>query len=174
MPPLRLAILDDLAAHTDSTTADVRKRLGMPRNTVDRQLQALHLSASVALLADLRQSLVAYLDLDRTRTLRRFDKGGEARQSVARELALELVEEAADFGRFFGWQFYLRDDFVEPIDLLHNDLIEILAKISVFETFREKLGKGLNRYERVPYFMGHAGREVGPKCGAIEQILFLT
>lgn len=43
MPPLRLAIVDDLAANPDSTTADVRKRLGKPRNTVDRQLQALHM-----------------------------------------------------------------------------------------------------------------------------------
>lgn len=43
MPPLRLSIVDDLAAHPDSTTAEVRKRLGMPRATVDRQLQALHM-----------------------------------------------------------------------------------------------------------------------------------
>lgn len=43
MPPLRLAIVDDLVQHPDSTTADVRKRLGLPRATVDRQLQALHM-----------------------------------------------------------------------------------------------------------------------------------
>ncbi len=43
MPPLRLAIVDDLAAHGESTTAEVRKRLEKPRNTVDRQLQALHI-----------------------------------------------------------------------------------------------------------------------------------
>lgn len=43
MPPLRLAILDDVAAHPDSTTADVRKRINKPRATVDRQLQALHM-----------------------------------------------------------------------------------------------------------------------------------
>ncbi len=43
MPPLRLAIVDDIAAHPDSSTADVRKRLGKPRATVDRQLQALHM-----------------------------------------------------------------------------------------------------------------------------------
>lgn len=43
MPPLRLAIVDDLAAHPDSSTAEVRKRLGLPRATVDRQLQALHM-----------------------------------------------------------------------------------------------------------------------------------
>jgi hypothetical protein len=42
MPPLRLAILDDLAEHPLSTTADVRKRVDKPRSTVDRQLQSLH------------------------------------------------------------------------------------------------------------------------------------
>lgn len=43
MPPLRLAILDDVAAHPWAPTRDVRKRLGKPRATVDRQLQALHM-----------------------------------------------------------------------------------------------------------------------------------
>ncbi len=43
MPPLRLAIVDDVAANPGSTTAEVRKRLGKPRSTVDRQLQALHM-----------------------------------------------------------------------------------------------------------------------------------
>ena len=43
MPPLRLAIVDDLAGNPGSTTADVRKRVGKPRATVDRQLQALHI-----------------------------------------------------------------------------------------------------------------------------------
>jgi hypothetical protein len=43
MPPLRLEIIDDLAANPYSTTTDVRKRVGRPRNTVDRQLQALHM-----------------------------------------------------------------------------------------------------------------------------------
>lgn len=43
MPPLRLAIIDDIAAHPDSSTADVRKRIGKPRATADRQLQALHM-----------------------------------------------------------------------------------------------------------------------------------
>jgi hypothetical protein len=40
---LRLAILDDVAAHPGATTKDVRSRLGKPRATVDRQLQALHI-----------------------------------------------------------------------------------------------------------------------------------
>jgi hypothetical protein len=43
MPPLRLAIIDDLAAHLGSTTSDVRKRIDKPHTTVDRQLQALHM-----------------------------------------------------------------------------------------------------------------------------------
>lgn len=43
MPPLRLAIVDDVAANPYSTTADVRKRLGKPRATIDRQLQALQM-----------------------------------------------------------------------------------------------------------------------------------
>lgn len=43
MPPLRLAILDDLAAHPGSQTRLVRQRLEKPRATVDRQLQALHM-----------------------------------------------------------------------------------------------------------------------------------
>ena len=47
MPPLRLAIIDDLAANPDSSTQQVRKRLDKPRNTVDRQLQALHMLSVV-------------------------------------------------------------------------------------------------------------------------------
>jgi hypothetical protein len=43
MPPLRLAILDDVAAHPHTRTRDVRQRLDKPYNTVDRQLQALHM-----------------------------------------------------------------------------------------------------------------------------------
>ena len=43
MPPLRLAIVDDIAEHPGSSTAEVRKRVGKPRATVDRQLQALHM-----------------------------------------------------------------------------------------------------------------------------------
>ena len=42
MPPLRLAILDDIAAHPSSTATDVRRRLHKPRATADRHLQALH------------------------------------------------------------------------------------------------------------------------------------
>ncbi|WP_231382575.1 helix-turn-helix domain-containing protein [Mycobacterium simiae] len=47
MPPLRLAIIDFLAAHPDSTTTEVRKGVGKPRSTVDRQLQALQMLGAV-------------------------------------------------------------------------------------------------------------------------------
>ncbi|MGO8771982.1 MAG: ArsR family transcriptional regulator [Mycobacterium sp.] len=43
IPPLRLKIIDDLAVHPHSTTADVRQRINKPRTTVDRQLRALHM-----------------------------------------------------------------------------------------------------------------------------------
>lgn len=43
MPPLRLAILDDVASHPGTSTQDVRRRLAKPRTTVDRQLQSLHM-----------------------------------------------------------------------------------------------------------------------------------
>lgn len=43
MPPLRLAIIDDLAAHPGSSVQEVRRRIDKPRATVDRQLQALHM-----------------------------------------------------------------------------------------------------------------------------------
>jgi hypothetical protein len=42
MPPMRLAIIDDLAEYPYSTPTEVRKRLDKPRATVDRQMQALH------------------------------------------------------------------------------------------------------------------------------------
>jgi hypothetical protein len=43
MPPLRLAILEDVAANPHSRTKDIRYRLNKPYTTVDRQLQALHM-----------------------------------------------------------------------------------------------------------------------------------
>lgn len=43
MPPLRLAVLEDVAAHPLASTHDVRQRLDKPRATVDRELQALHM-----------------------------------------------------------------------------------------------------------------------------------
>lgn len=43
MPPIRLQIIDYVAAHPASTTADVTRGIDQPRTTVDRQLQSLHL-----------------------------------------------------------------------------------------------------------------------------------
>ncbi|MGK2880440.1 MAG: hypothetical protein ACSLE6_06465 [Mycobacterium sp.] len=43
VPPLRLAIIDHLAAHPGDGTSDVRKRLDKPHTTVDRQLRSLHM-----------------------------------------------------------------------------------------------------------------------------------
>lgn len=48
MPPLRLAILDDVSTFPGTLTRDVRKRLAKPRATVDRQLQALHMLGVLA------------------------------------------------------------------------------------------------------------------------------
>ncbi len=42
-PPLRLEIIEDVAANPGTDTAAVRKRLNKPRATVDRELQALHM-----------------------------------------------------------------------------------------------------------------------------------
>ncbi len=43
VPPLRLAIIDQVAAHPGSDTASIRRRMDKPRATVDRELQALHM-----------------------------------------------------------------------------------------------------------------------------------
>ena len=43
MPPLRLEVLEDVAAHPWTPLRDVVKRVDKPRTTLDRQLQALHL-----------------------------------------------------------------------------------------------------------------------------------
>lgn len=63
MPPMRLAIVDDIAANPGSPTADVRKRLGKPRATVDRQLQALHILG----VLDCEETEVPYGSDTRTR-----------------------------------------------------------------------------------------------------------
>lgn len=43
MPPLRLAIIEDVASHPYSTSWDVSKRIDKPRTTVDREMQGLHM-----------------------------------------------------------------------------------------------------------------------------------
>lgn len=48
MPPVRLAILDDLAQHPRSTASDIRRRVDLPWRTVDRQCQALYMLGVLA------------------------------------------------------------------------------------------------------------------------------
>lgn len=48
MPPLRLAVLGDVADHPATSTADAVKRLQLPRATVDRVLRELHLLGLLA------------------------------------------------------------------------------------------------------------------------------
>jgi hypothetical protein len=43
LPPLRLRVLADVAANPDTTTGAAARRLQLPRTTVDRTLQELHL-----------------------------------------------------------------------------------------------------------------------------------
>jgi hypothetical protein len=43
MPPLRLAVIDDVAANPGSTPSDTRRRTGKPWTTIDRTMQALHM-----------------------------------------------------------------------------------------------------------------------------------
>jgi hypothetical protein len=43
MPPMRLVVLADVAAHPECFTPDVVERVQLPRQTVDRTLQELHL-----------------------------------------------------------------------------------------------------------------------------------
>ena len=48
MPPIRLAIVDDLAEHPHSTPAEIRREVNLPWRTVDRQCQALHMLGVIA------------------------------------------------------------------------------------------------------------------------------
>jgi hypothetical protein len=43
MPPLRLAVIDDVAANPRSTPSDTRRRTERPWTTIDRTMQALHM-----------------------------------------------------------------------------------------------------------------------------------
>jgi hypothetical protein len=61
MPPLRLAIVDDVAGNPHSTPSEIRRRIDKPRTTVDRQCQALHM------LGVLTVDEVAYGDQGRVR-----------------------------------------------------------------------------------------------------------
>jgi hypothetical protein len=48
MPPVRLAIVDDLAQHPHSRAGDIRRRVELPWRTVDRQCQALYMLGVIA------------------------------------------------------------------------------------------------------------------------------
>ena len=66
MPPLRLALIDDLSEHPSSTPTEVRKRLGKPRATVDRQLKALHILGVLTLVeVELAKGIAWQYSLDR-------------------------------------------------------------------------------------------------------------
>jgi hypothetical protein len=52
MPPLRLAILDDVAANPGTLPEEVRQRLAKPRTTVERQLASLHMLDLLSLDAE--------------------------------------------------------------------------------------------------------------------------
>lgn len=56
MPPLRLEILEDVAANEWTALRDVVKRVDKPRSTVDRQLQALHLLGLLTVDEDIERS----------------------------------------------------------------------------------------------------------------------
>ncbi|WP_306232543.1 bifunctional DNA primase/polymerase [Agrococcus beijingensis] len=60
VPPMRLAVLEDVAAHPGSPTREVAKRLQKPRTTVDRQLQALHLLGLLEVADTTNSSLWVY------------------------------------------------------------------------------------------------------------------
>ena len=57
----------------------------------------------------------------------------------------------------------LRDDLVETIDFLDDNLVKILPEIGVVETFRQQLCESLDGDEGISDFVRHAGREIGPK-----------
>jgi len=64
MPPLRRLIVGDVARHSRTFTADVVKRLQLPRQTVDRSLQELQL---LKLLAVDEEPMPTQLNPDRVR-----------------------------------------------------------------------------------------------------------
>ena len=89
MPPLRLLIVDDLALHPESTSTEVRRRIGKPRTTVDRQLQALHMLGVVDLAEEEVESVGARGEI-------------KTRNRWTYSLADGVDPEALDVSRFVG------------------------------------------------------------------------
>ena len=67
----------------------------------------------------------------------------------------------------------LSDDEIEAIDFLDHDFVEIASEIGVVETLGQELRESLDRNQRIANFVRHAGCQIGPKSGAIQQLLFL-
>jgi hypothetical protein len=101
MPPLRLAILEDIGKHPDSRIIDVRRRLQRPRATADRALQALHVLGLLTCREEEHQRndgprYVRHYSLSPTVDLKclyqicqyserkREDKGAEAKKSTSK------------------------------------------------------------------------------------------
>jgi hypothetical protein len=61
VPPLRLAVLGDVAEHQLSGTSQVGRRLQLPRRTVDRVLQELHLLGLLRVEEEPRSESVRWL-----------------------------------------------------------------------------------------------------------------
>src|SRR5437763_1575915 len=47
----------------------------------------------------------------------------------------------------------LSNNFVQPVDFLDDNIGEILSKISVIKSFRQKLSEGLNGDQRIANFV---------------------
>src|SRR5207248_2201770 len=67
----------------------------------------------------------------------------------------------------------LGDNFVEAINFLNDDLVEIFSELRIIETLGQKLRESLNRDEWIANFVRHARGQVRPKGGAIDQVLLL-
>src|SRR5207249_6040182 len=67
----------------------------------------------------------------------------------------------------------LGDNLVDAIDFLKDDVVAIFSELRIIETLGQKLRESLNRDEWIANFVRHARGQVGPKGGAIDQVLLL-
>lgn len=95
MPPLRLRALADIAGHPLSRTSDATKRLQLPRRTVDRTLQEMHLLGLLVVEEEPYGEKVRWLymlapeiDLDAVRSL--------AARKLARNVSTPMGGDAAN------------------------------------------------------------------------------